>query len=400
MIVSPFAHPLYVMLKPAGARCNLACRYCYYLDKSKYYADSPVPSMADDLLEEFIRQYIAMQPQREVLFTWHGGETMLRPLSFYRHAVRLQRKHAHGHVVDNCIQTNGTLIDDEWCRFLRDEHWLVGLSVDGPQLMHDAYRKDRGGRGTFARVMRAVELLDRHGAEWNAMAVVNRLNAMQPLAFYRFFKSIGCRFLQFTPVVEPDQLKGVTDESVRPEQWGHFLCEVFDEWVCHDVGDMFVQLFDATLANWVGVEPGVCSMAAHCGHALVMEFNGDVYSCDHFVFPEYRLGNLRVSSLAEMAYGTDQQAFRMKKSHDLPAYCRACPYLFACHGECPKNRLLTTPDGEAGLNFLCRGYRSFFAHSAPYMEFMAAEWRSDGAPAAVIDAIADGRLPHPRSFPR
>ncbi len=417
MIVSPFVHPIYVMLKPAGARCNLACRYCYYLEKSALYGQAQRHAMTDELLEEFIKQYISMQSQREVLFTWHGGETMLRPLSFYRLAVSLQRKYADGHVIDNCIQTNGTLLDHEWCRFLHDNRWLVGLSIDGPQPLHDAFRKARQGKGTFYRVCKAVELLEQYGVEWNGMAVVNRLNAEYPHEFYRFFKEIGCRYIQFTPIVEPaapaltppsiyngnghvkkteDNLETmVTRESVLPEQWGRFLCSVFDEWVCQDVGRVYVQLFDATLANWVGVEPGVCSMAEKCGYALAMEFNGDVYACDHFVYPQYRLGNIWEHPLNLLAYGEKQQAFRKLKADALPNRCRTCAYGFACHGECPKNRLIRTTDGEAGLNYLCEGYRHFFSHVAPYMDFMAHEWLTDGAPANVMEAIDHGRLPNP-----
>lgn len=376
------------MLKPAGARCNLSCRYCYYLDKARLYADTPHHIMSDQLLERFTRQYIESQTQREVLFTWHGGETLLRPLSFYERAVRLQRKYAGRHVVDNCLQTNGTLLTDEWCRFLHDNHWLVGVSVDGPQLFHDAFRHDRQGNGTHARVMQGIERLNRYGVEWNAMAVVNRLNADHPQAFYRFFKDIGCHYIQFTPIVEPHPVGTVTDESVTPRQWGHFLCALFDEWVRHDVGTYFIQLFDATLANWVGVEPGVCSMSPSCGNALAMEFNGDVYSCDHFVSPDHLLGNINEQPLATLAYGKQQNRFRRMKS-TLPRQCRECRFRFACHGECPKNRLIRTDDGEAGLNYLCEGYRMFFHHVAPYMDFMAREWRNDGAPANVMTLFSD-----------
>lgn len=399
---APFAHPLYVMLKPAGARCNLACSYCYYLDKASLYGNYPAPILSDELLERFIRQYIDAQTQREVLFVWHGGETMLRPLSFYQKALALQRKHAHGHVIDNCIQTNGTLLSDEWCRFLKDNNWLVGLSLDGTEWMHDAFRHDRGGHGTHERVMGAVERLNHHGVEWNAMAVVNRLNAQYPLQFYHFFKRIECRYIQFTPVVEPvgplprflepgqeGRTPVLTAESVTPAQWGSFLCGLFDEWVRHDVGEYFIQLFDATLANWVGVEPGVCSMAAGCGNALAMEFNGDVYSCDHFVFPEFRLGNISTQPLTSLAYSERQNDFRRKKGN-LPRQCRDCEFQFACHGECPKNRLVATADGGT-LNYLCQGYRKFFAHAAPYMDFMAAEWRKDdGVPARVMQAVKQG----------
>ena len=400
---SPFSHPVYVMAKPAGARCNLACRYCYYLEKAGMYGRDEGHLMSGRLLESFVSQYIAAQTQREVLFTWHGGETMLRPRSFYREAIRLQRKYANGHIIDNCIQTNGTLLNDEWCEFLKANNWLVGVSIDGPEAMHNAYRKDRHGRGTFQEVMRGIGLLNRYGVEWNAMAVVNSLNAAHPLDFYHFFKDIGCRYIQFTPIVERNApaltppLAGLsagsrvemTAETVHPRQWGDFLCAIFDEWVASDVGEYFIQLFDATLANWVGVEPGVCSMAKFCGNALAMEHNGDVFSCDHFVYPEYRLGNIMRQPLAELAYGERQNAFRRLKPL-LPKQCRGCRFEFACHGECPKNRLLHTPDGEAGLNYLCDGYRQFFAHVEPYMDYMAHEWRTDGAPANVMQAVADG----------
>lgn len=376
-IVSPFVHSIYVMLKPAGARCNLSCRYCYYLEKSQLYAGTRQHVMSDSLLEEFTRQYIAMQPQREVLFTWHGGETMLRPLSFYQNAIALQQRYAGRHVIDNCIQTNGTLLTDEWCRFLHDNGWLVGLSIDGPQPLHDAYRKDRRGGGTHHQVMRAIEMLDRYGVMWNVMAVVNHLNADHPREFYRFFRNIGCRFIQFTPIVETigrpqgSEPPVMTPESVTPRQWGDFLCAVFDEWVREDVGEYSVQIFESTLANYMGIEPGVCSLARKCGHALVMEFNGDVYSCDHFVFPEHRLGNMLEQPLHELVYSAQQNVFRSLKT-TLPQQCQTCPYEFACHGECPKNRLLHTADGEPGLNYLCQGYRQFFAHTAPFMRDMAA----------------------------
>ena len=400
-IASPFAHPLYVMAKPVGAQCNLACKYCYYLEKSGLYPHQGSHFMTEELLESFVKQYIAAQTQREVLFTWHGGEAMLKPLSFYQKVVELQRKYADGHIVDNCLQTNGTLITEEWCAFLRDHQWLVGVSLDGPREVHDLFRKDRQGRGSFDRVMRGIGLLNRYGVEWNAMAVVNRINAQQPLGFYHFFKDIGCHYIQFTPVVERESpvlvppIGGchdkeevrVTPESVQSEQWGYFLCAIFDEWVAGDVGNYYVQLFDATLANWVGVEPDVCSMARNCGNALVMEYNGDVYSCDHFVFQDYKLGNIRQQPLASLGYGERQNQFRKLKTA-LPSRCRRCEYEFACHGECPKNRII--PTEHLGLNYLCEGYRSFFHHVAPYMDFMAREWKADRAPANVMDAVAQG----------
>ncbi len=404
---APFARPLYVMLKPVGARCNLCCDYCYYLEKSKLYQDDPRHVMSDGLLEKFIREYIQSQTMPNVLFTWHGGETMMRPLAFYRKAVELQRKYAGGRTVDNCIQTNGTLLTEEWCRFLHDNSWLVGLSVDGPQQFHDEYRRDRQGKPSFVKVMRGIELLNKHRVEWNAMAVVNDYNADYPLEFYHFFKQIGCRYIQFAPIVERIQehtdgrhlaavdeggTERLADFSVTPEQWGHFLCAIFDEWVRQDVGQYYIQLFDATLANWVGEQPGICTLAETCGYAGVMEFNGDVYACDHFVFPQYKLGNLHTQTLVEMMYGERQQQFGRAKRDSLPSQCKACPYLFACHGECPKNRFCRTADGEPGLNYLCRGYYRFFEHVAPYMDFMKRELLAQRPPANVMEAVRRGEL--------
>lgn len=323
----------------------------------------------------------------------------MRPLSFYKKAVALQQRYARGRRIENSIQTNGTLLNDEWCRFFRDNQFLVGLSIDGPQEFHDEYRRSRTGKPSFVQVLRGIQLLNKHGVEWNAMAVVNDFNGDYPLEFYRFFKNLDCRYIQFTPVVErlfrhpdgrilaspADGAEAVTaDFSVGPEQWGHFLCTLFDEWVRNDVGTYFIQLFDATLANWMGVTPGVCSMAETCGHAGVMEFNGDVYSCDHFVFPEYKLGNIHTQSLVEMMYGERQQAFGRAKKTALPRQCQTCDYLFACHGECPKNRFAQTSDGEPGLNYLCAGYHRFFRHVAPYMDFMKNELQQQRPPANVM----------------
>ena len=392
---APFARPLYVMAKPAGALCNLACRYCYYLEKQQLYADSSRHTMSDELTEHFIREYIEAQTMPQVLFTWHGGETMMRQLAYYKKVMAWQRKYARGRTIDNCIQTNGTMLTDEWCRFLRDNHWLVGISIDGPQRFHDEYRRTRQGRPSFAKVMQGINLMNKHQVEWNAMAVVNDYNADYPEEFYHFFRDMGCRFLQFTPVVERLTARGlatlsdpgeeVTDFSVSPRQWGDFLIGVFDEWVRRDVGNIFVQLFDATLANWVGEEPGVCSMAKTCGHAGVMEHNGDVYSCDHFVFPEYLLGNIRQKTLVEMMYSQRQIEFGQAKQTGLPGQCRTCEWLFACNGECPKNRFCKTAEGEPGLNYLCSGYRRFFAHAAPYMDFMKRELLAERPPANVMN---------------
>ena len=314
-LYTPFDRIMYIMAKPVGSICNLACTYCYYTEKAKLYHDTPRHIMSESLLEKFIKEYIESQASDHILFTWHGGETLMRPLDFYQKVVKLQAQYGRGRVIENSIQTNGTLLTDSWCRFFKENNWLVGVSIDGPQEFHDEYRLTKQGRPTFVKVMQGINLLNKHGVEWNALAVVNDFNADYPLDFYHFFKDIHCKYIQFTPIVErinphadgrhlaaPDEetRDGVTDFSVSPEQWGEFLCTLFDEWVRNDVGEYFVQLFDATLANWAGVMPGICSMAETCGHAGVMEFNGDVYSCDHFVFPEYKLGNIYSKSLIEM----------------------------------------------------------------------------------------------------
>lgn len=397
--ISPFSKPLYVMTKPVGAICNLACKYCYYLEKTNLYKENTSKFvMSDSLLEKFIEEYINSQTMPQVLFTWHGGETLMRPLSFYQKVVELQKKYANGRTIDNCIQTNGTLLNDEWCEFFRDNHWLVGISIDGPQEFHDEYRKNKQGKPSFMKVMQGIHLLNKHQVEWNAMAVVNDYNADYPLEFYHFFKELGCHYIQFTPIVERihphadgrhlahvlQKEEKLADFSVSPEQWGNFLCTIFDEWVKNDVGEYFIQIFDATLANWMGAQPGVCTMAPTCGHAGVMEFNGDVYSCDHFVFPEFKLGNIYEKSLIEMMYSEKQIQFGQQKRDSLPNKCKECNYLFACNGECPKNRFLTTEDGEPGLNYLCKGYYQFFDHVAPYMDFMKKELLAERPPANVM----------------
>lgn len=394
-----YVRPFYVMAKPAGARCNLQCTYCYYLEKSNLYTAAPAQTMSDELLERFIREYIAAQAGDTVVFSWHGGETLLRSRDFYRRALELQRRYAAGRRIENSIQTNGTLLDDAWCAFLRENDFLVGISLDGTAAMHDRYRRDRQGGPTFEAVMRGVRLLQKHGVEWNALAVVNRHNADDPAGFYRFFRSIGCRYLQFTPVVErilphddgrqlasaADAGAPLADFSITPEQWGRFTCALFDEWVVADVGRIFVQLFDATLANWVGQAPGVCTLSKNCGHAGALEFNGDLYACDHFVFPEYRLGNILETPLTELMRSPRQTAFGDAKLLSLPAQCRRCRYLFACNGECPRNRFERTREGEPGLNYLCKGYQRFFSHVEPYMDFMRNELMHRRAPANVME---------------
>ncbi|MBP3245827.1 MAG: anaerobic sulfatase-maturation protein [Bacteroidaceae bacterium] len=396
--IAPFSKPLYVMLKPAGSLCNLACKYCYYLEKQKLYPLDKSKVISDALLEEFIKQYIEAQTMPQVLFTWHGGETLMRPISFYKHALELQKRYVYGRQIDNCIQTNGTMLTDEWCEFFKENNFLVGVSIDGPQEFHDEYRRTRSGKPSWHEVMKGIRLLQKHGVEWNALAVINDFNADYPKEFYRFFKDLGCRYIQFTPVVErivkradgltlaPGMQEGgeVTDFSVTPEQWGNFLCTLYDEWVKQDVGEIFIQLFDATLANWAGVPPGVCSMSGECGHAAVMEFNGDVYSCDHFVYPEYRLGNIRQQTLTGLMYSDRQRNFGKLKTGTLTRQCRECRFLFACHGECPKNRFVRDVYGNPGHNYLCAGYRKFFEHVAADMDFMKAELDAQRPPSNIM----------------
>lgn len=401
-LYEPFSKPLYVMLKPVSSICNLSCEYCYYLEKNNLYKQNNVIDkfiMSDALLEKFIEQYINSQTQSQIMFTWHGGEPLMRPLAFYKKALELQKKYSRGYHIENCIQTNGTLLTDEWCRFFKENNWLVGVSIDGAQEFHDEYRRNKNRQPSFHKVMQGINLLNKHGVEWNAMAVVNDFNADYPLEFYNFFKKIGCHYIQFTPVVEriynhedgrklaslnDKESDCITDFSVTSEQWGSFLCAIFDEWIKNDVGKYFVQIFDATLANWIGEQPGVCSMACNCGHAGVMEYNGDVYSCDHFVFPEYKLGNINTHTLTEMMYSERQLKFGADKHDKLPIQCRECKYLFACNGECPKNRFAKTSTGEDGLNFLCAGYYKFFDHVAPYMDFMRNELVAKRSPANVM----------------
>ncbi|WP_044215311.1 anaerobic sulfatase-maturation protein [Dysgonomonas gadei] len=387
--VSPFSKPLYVMLKPVGAVCNLRCKYCYYLEKKGLYPDAKNYTMSDDLLESFIEQYLNAQTMQEVMFTWHGGETLMRNKSFYQKALELQRKYGRGRQIANSIQTNGTLLTDDWCKFFKDNNFLVGISVDGSQHCHDVYRRTRDDRPSFHQVMKGLALLKKHDVEFNIMGVVNDYNVNFPLEFYNFFKSIDCRYIQFSAIVERVD-GGLAPWNVPSEKWGDFLIAIFDEWVKQDVGTFFIQYFDSALANWMGVSPGICIQARTCGHAGVMEFNGDVYSCDHFVYPEYKLGNINSRTLTEMMYSDKQLKFGNDKYNKLPSQCKNCRYLFACNGECPKNRIIKTDSGEDGLNYLCKGYYKFFDHVAPYMDFMKNELDNQRSPMNVMDAVKNG----------
>lgn len=395
---APFAKPLYVMLKPVGSACNLACQYCYYLEKELLYPNNKRSWMSEETLETFIQQYFLAQTQPYVSFTWHGGEPLLRPISFYKKALKLQQKYGKGFYIENSLQTNGTLLTDEWCRFFKENNFLIGLSIDGPATVHDAYRQTLNGKGSFQKVLNGIRLLNKHGVEWNAMAVVNAQNVKDAATFYNFFKSINCHFIQFTPIVERlvphadgrclasvnEQTQTMSPLSVTPEEWGAFLCNLFNLWIKEDVGTYYIQMFDATLANWVGQTPGLCTLSKSCGHASVMEHNGDVFACDHFVFPEYKRGNIHTQTITEMMYSPEQLQFGKNKWQSLPRQCKECSFLFACYGECPKNRFAIDAYGNKGLNYLCKGYKRFFAHVAPYMQFMKEQLEKELPPADVM----------------
>jgi uncharacterized protein len=385
----------HVMTKPRGAICNLDCAYCYFLSKELLYPGSRF-RMARDLLERYIQQYIAAQRVPEVTFAWQGGEPALMGLDFFRLAVELQAKHCPpGVTIHNTLQTNAVTLDDEWCRFFKQHAFLIGASLDGPQPVHDAYRVDKGGQPTFERVMAGIELLQKHGVELNILTTVHAANAGHPLDVYRFLRDeVGARYLQFIPIVERDNATGyqegerVTERSVTGEQYGRFLVAIFDEWVRRDVGQVFVQMFDVALNAWSGLPAGLCVFAETCGTALALEHNGDVYSCDHYVEPAYRLGNLLEQDLLPMVASARQRQFGLDKREGLPGYCRACDVRFVCNGGCPKDRLLRTPDGEPGLNYLCAGYKAFFGHIDGPMRFMAQALRQGRAPASVMAHMA------------
>lgn len=397
---NPLSMPTYVMAKPAGSACNLNCAYCYYLEKEKLYPNRKKLQMNEELLEKYIESYINAQPVPEVLFTWHGGETLLAGIPFYRKALALQKRYGRGRQIDNSIQTNGVLLNDEWCRFFKDNNFLVGISIDGPEHCHDVYRKNRGGQGTFKQVMRGIELLQKHNVDFNTLSVINDYNVDYPLEVYRFFKEIGSHYMQFSPVVErisherKDGLELLSPEdqcnfsfaswTVDAKKFGRFYIDIFNEWVRKDVGKFFVQLFDATLANTIGEMPGVCIFGKTCGHAAAMEFNGDVYACDHFVFPEHKLGNIHTSTIIEMMFSEKQLRFGSDKQDLLPQQCRECSALKLCNGECPKNRISTDKYGNPGLNYLCEGYKAFFDYTKPYMEFMANELHFKRSPGNVM----------------
>ncbi len=366
------AHEFQVMVKPIGSACNLDCSYCYYLSKRDLYPDSKVLRLPEPLLERYIVQHLAASPMRTVLFSWHGGEPTLLGVDYFRRIVALQKKHATAErEILNGIQTNGTLLDEEWCRFLAEENFYVGLSIDGPRELHDAYRVDRNARATHKQVLQAYRLLRRHGIRVDVLCVVSARNARQPQAVYRFFRDLGVPYLQFIPLVVRRADGSVDAQSVPAEAYGEFLIEVFDTWIRSDAGKLVVQNFDEALRPYVGQEHALCVFRRTCGDIVVLEHNGDVYSCDHFVAPRYRLGNIQERTLAELI-GSDAQVEFGQAKAQLPAYCRQCEFLGLCNGACPKDRFITTPDGEPGLNYLCAGLKRFFQHTKPYFLRLAA----------------------------
>ncbi len=402
------------MTKPIGPICNLDCRYCFYLEKEAMYhqegrKERPSWAMPDDVLETYIRQYIESQDAPEIQFAWQGGEPTLLGVDYFRNIVKIQEKYANGKKILNAFQTNGTLLEANWGEFFKEHNFLIGLSLDGPRNLHDTYRVDKQGRSTFDSVMAGLEILKEHHVEFNTLTVVSRKNSQVPLEVYRFLRKHGSGFLQFIPLVEraspgPLQAEGgliqlslavpggqkspVTEWSVRAADYGNFLCTIFDEWVRHDIGKTFVQQFDVSLGIWAGQGSSLCVFSETCGSALAMEHNGDVYSCDHYVYPEFRLGNIREKPLEELIMSDFQQKFGTDKRDLLPGYCKKCDVRFACNGECPKHRFIKTPDGEWGLNYLCAGYKQFFTHIAPSMKAMTQLLRQGRAPAELMGMLA------------
>lgn len=393
-----------IMAKPTGSVCNLNCTYCYYLEKSKLYPSTNDFRMREDILDNYIKQYIESQDVPVVTFTWQGGEPTLLGLDYFINVIALQKKYSGGKTIENSFQTNGTKLNDDWCKFFTDNKILVGISLDGEEHNHDHFRKTNSGGTTFKRVMKGIELLHKNKVEFNTLSAVNRYNVHYASETYRYLKKIGSGFMQFLPVAErtgnhkydeklnlvspafgSDQC--ITEWSAGSKEFGKFLITIFDEWVRKDVARFYVQIFDATLANYIGEMPGLCVFSETCGDALVLEHNGDLYSCDHYVYPEYLLGNIQEKPLIDMAKSQRQFDFGTDKRNKLPQFCAQCDVRYACHGECPKHRFINTPDGEPGLNYFCEGYKMFFHHVEPYMDFMAKELKNKRPPANVMQWV-------------
>lgn len=397
---NPLKYPVYVSAKPAGAACNLRCSYCYYLEKEGYHTAGTPTRMSDELLEKFTEQYVHAQPGQQALFTWHGGEPLLLGIDYFRKVLRYQQPYRRNRQIENVLQTNGTLLNDEWCRFFKENNFLIGLSLDGPEHCHDRYRTNIGGRGSFAQSMHGLELLQKHGVDYNILSVVNDYTVQFPTEVYRFFKSTGSKYIQFSPVVERvdpssgslkagDSIDGKrTEWSVPALEYGRFLNEIFDEWVRKDVGETYVITFDATLAGYVGTAPGVCLYADTCGHAAALDLNGDLYACDHYVFPEHLLGNIRNKTITEMMLSDQQIQFGNDKRDRLTEACQKCTYLPLCNGECPKNRIQHVQGEIYPQNYLCPGLKLYFRHTEPYMRLMAEEIANKRPPATIMQLLA------------
>ncbi|UCF28952.1 MAG: anaerobic sulfatase maturase [Chloroflexota bacterium] len=400
---------IHVLAKPSGATCNLACSYCFFLDKELLYPNSKF-RMTDEVLENYIRQLIESHRTSEVTVAWQGGEPTLMGVDFYRTAIQYQEKYRKpGMTFENTMQTNGTLLDDEWCEFFKENDYLIGISIDGPQHLHDAHRVDKGSQGTYDNVMRGLRLLQKHEVEYNVLVTVNSLNADYPREIYRFMRDeVGTKWIQFIPIVERVNPDGynvyqmgntVTERSVRPEQFGRFLIQVFDEWIREDVGEIFVQTFEAAARNWMGLDSsGMCVFEETCGLGLAIEHNGDLYSCDHFVEPDYLLGNIKEEHMLQMVASDEQTKFGQDKRDSLPQYCLDCDVRFACHGECPKNRFIETPSGEPGLNYLCAGYKGFFHRINEPFKILTMLMRSGRPASDVMAIVADREIHFKESF--
>jgi len=402
-------HPFHVMAKPIGPICNIDCKYCFYLEKENLYRNKSQGlsdwMMSDKVLESYISQKFEANSTGVETFAWQGGEPTLLGVDFFRKVIKYQEKYAKDLQFYNTLQTNGILLNDEWCEFFLENDFLVGLSIDGPRELHDKYRVDKGGKPTFDRVMKGIDYLSKHGVKFNTLTVVQKDNSYKPVEVYNFLKKVGSGFMQFIPIVErntqkklknglslvlPDKTNAIlSDWSVEPEQFGNFLIRIFDEWIRNDVGKFYVQIFDIALESWYGKQPSLCIFAETCGRALAIEHNGDLYSCDHYVFPENKLGNIMDSHISKMVESKQQHDFGINKLDTLPAYCKECEVRFICNGECPKNRFLNTPDGDTGLNYLCAGYKKFFNYIDPYMQFMVNELQEQKPPSKVMSWAKD-----------
>ncbi len=395
----------HLLTKPTGAICNLDCKYCFFLSKEMLYPNSRF-RMEDDLLETYLRQYIAAQQVPEINIAWQGGEPTLMGLDFFHLSIAYAEKYKKPHQsLLYTMQTNGTLLDDEWAEFFHKHNFLIGLSLDGPRDMHDAYRVDKGGQGTFDKVVKAAKLLKKHKVEFNLLTTVHAANAPYPLELYHFLRDeVGTKFIQFIPIVERDNQTGfqegntVTDRAVTAKQYGNFLITIYDEWVRRDVGRIFVQLFDVALAAWVSAPPSLCVFSPTCGSALALEHTGDLYSCDHYVEPDYLLGNIKDVPMIELAASDKQRKFGQDKLDTLPQYCLDCEVRFVCHGGCPKNRFINSPTGEVGLNYLCAGYRAFFNHIDPTMKTMASLLHRNRPPAEIVQILVGNELDQQKIF--